>query len=278
MENELFPSDDASPFHQMGNPTFWSSEELRELQKDYVNRNDPNTFYITIDPRSGNKIVWSYNTAAHIKAKVFTYKSFFSAIHPFWSPMYVGILDLNRRLFEPNKTGKNNRDFILTSNVPLRHKSGKYYWYSQISIAGTFDARGGMVEYLCEFHQLAEFDRMMPSLQSLTYQGVLAEGFDALIKKKACGLLHTALRDLLSPASFKLLSAYWLLKSQSKNISREAVAKHTGLSLQALDKGNLRLLSQAQLAFPAVTLTSVTNFACFLNDFAGPPLPYGKTK
>lgn len=278
MKDKLFPPGYAALFRNTGDPTMRSSEKLRKMQKGYVGRNDPNTFYITVDPRPEPKVVWSYNTAAHIGAKTLSYKSFFAAIHPFWLPIYTGMLRLNHRLFEPARTMKISRDFILTANVPLRYDSRKYYWYSQVSIAGTFDDRGGMVEYLNEFHQLAEFDRMVPSMQALTYRGVLAEGFDALMKEKMCGLLHTALRELLSPTSFKVLLAYRILKSQAKDISREAVANYLDLSLQALDKGNLRLLSQARLAFPAVTLTSVANFADFLNDFSGHPLPLRKTE
>ncbi len=278
MKDELFPPGYAALFRNTGDPTLRSSEKFRKMQKGYARRSDPNTFCVAVDPRPAAKVVWSYNTEAHFGLKNFEYKNFFAAIHPFWLPIYIGMVELNHRLFEPARTEKISRDFILTANIPLRYKSNKYYWYSQVSIAGTFDSRGAMVEYLNEFHQLAEFDRMVPAMQSLTYRGVLAEGFDALMKEKVSGLFYTALKELLSPTSFKLLLAYRLLKIQSKNTSREAVAKHLGLSLQALDKGNLRLLSQARLAFPAATLTSVANFADFLNDFSGHPLPFRKMK
>lgn len=272
MKNMLISPAYAAIFRDTGEPTLRSTAELRKMQKRCVGRNNPNAFYATVDARPDPKVVWSYNTTTHFNSQEFTYKSFFSAVHPFWLPIYKGMLELNRQFFAPAKNGNATRDFILTANVPLRNKSGKYYWYSQVSYAGSFDERGGIVEYLSEFHRLAEFDRMVPAMQKLTFKGNLLEVFDAFMKEQVGGLLDKSLRELFSPACFKLLLAYRILASSGGNISREGVAKFLGISLQALDKGNVRLLTQARWAFPAAALTSVANFAVFLNELSGTPL------
>ena len=273
MKNDFFSPHYAALFKHTGNPTLQSAEKLRHMQKKCIGRNDPNTFYATVDPRPAPKVVWSYNTQAHFSAKTFGYQTFFAAVHPFWLPLYVGMFEVSHRLFDPPPSGTSGRDFTLTANVPLKHKSNKYYWYSQVSLPGTFDDRGGIVEYLSEFHRLAEFDRMVPARQTLTFRGKRMVDYDELMKVKLGSLLDASLQELLSPAHYKLLLAYRVLLSQNDDTSREGVSKFLGLSLRALDRGNVRLLDQSSSAFPAAVLTSVVHFAEFLNDFSSDPLP-----
>ena len=256
-------------FRNLGEPTLSSTDKMRRMQERCVARNDPNTFYQVVDHRPEPKVVWAHNTRAHFNAGEFSFNTFFGALHPFWRPIYVGMIVPRYEFFNSFHSGNSKRDLILTLNVPLRDKSNKYYWYSEVSIPGTFDSRGAVVESLGEFHRLSEFDRMIPALQRLTHKGAPVKAFDKQIKTKLSTLLDKSLRELLSPAHYKLLRAYRILLLRKEDSSRRGVAKSLGLSLQALDKRNVRLLDQASFAFPAAVLTSVVHFARFLNDFSG---------
>lgn len=259
-------------FKNIGEPTIRSANRLRAMQKKCAGRNNPNAFYVAVDPRPDPKLVWSHNTVAHFGMKALSYKNFMSAVHPFWRPLYQGMAEFSYQSNQAITSEKTLKELILTSNVPLRNNRGQYFWYSQISFAGSFDARGAMVEYLNEYHRLAEFNRMIPAAPSLTYRGKLVEEFDERVKAYTGTILDASLRELLSPACYKLLLAYRIIAFKKGRARREEVAKFLRLSLQALDKGNSRLLSQAALAFPASTLTSVAGLASFLNEFFGSPV------
>lgn len=272
MKHKLFDKTYVSLFQGVGEPTLRSAAELRAMQKKCTGRNDPNTFYATVDPRPDVKVTWSYSTDAHFGPQKFTYQNFFDAIHPFWLPLYMGMVEFTLRLVKPTVNESGTRNLSLTTNLPLRNKSGKYYWYSQVSFAGSFDGRGALVEYFNEFHRLAEFDRMIPSRPSLTYRGNLVGAYDIQLREAVEGLLGKSLRQLFSPTCFKLLHAYRIMKSSRRSTSREAVSNYLGVRLQALDKRNVRLLAQARLAFPAAMLTSVADLANSINEIFGMPL------
>jgi hypothetical protein len=271
MKNKIFSKAYASLFQNIGTPTLRSTAELRAMQQECIGRNDPNTFYATVDSRPDPKVVWSCSTETHFGSKEFTHQGFFEAIHPFWLPLYIGMAELTYCIVSETVSDNRIRDLSLTTNLPLRNKSGQYYWYSQMSIAGSFDDRGALVEYFNEFHRLAEFDRLVPTKPALTFRGNRLEFYDTQLRKELNGLLDKSLRKLLSPTSFKSLQAYRVLKPASCPISRKDVALYLGVGLPALDKGNLRLLDQASSAFPAATLTSVADLADFLNERFGRP-------
>ncbi|TXF90391.1 hypothetical protein FUA23_06265 [Neolewinella aurantiaca] len=272
MKNNLFSQSYTLLFEDTGDPTLKSSAELRTIQRNCVARNNPNTFYATVDPRPEPKVVWSSNTRAHFGPKEFTYSRFFDAIHPFWLPIYVGMVESTYRLVKPTVNIDGVRELIMTGNFPLRIENGKYFWYNQVSMAGTFDEKGALVEYFNEFHRLSEFDRMVPDKPSLTYQGNTLEAYEVQFKLDVGPVLEQCLKDHFSPASYKILRAYRTLKFEGRGTSREEVADFLGINVQALDKGNGRLLSQARLVFPKAVLTTVCNLASFLNDTFGMPL------
>lgn len=164
------------------------------------------------------------------------------------------------------------KELIVTANVPLKNNRGKYYWYDQVSFPASFDAKGAMVEYLNEFHCLAEFDRMVPSRPSLTNRGNRVEAFDLQLREELGPLLNKSLLRLLSPTSFKLLNAYRFKLASDQGTNREEMSRSLGIRLQALDKGNVRMLAQARLAFPTAMLTSVSDLAKSLNDSFGAPV------
>lgn len=271
MKNKLFGPAYAALFHHTGEPTLRSSARLRAMQSKRIGRSNPNIFYATVDPRPEPKVTWSYNTQGHFARREFTYNGFFAAIHPFWLPLYAGMAEFAYRLIMTMNDEDITRDLIITASVPLKNEQGKYFWYNQVSFPGTFDKHGLMIQYLNEFHRLAEFDRMVPSRPALTNRSNPVEEFDLRLKEEIGVLLEMSLRQLLSRTNYKVLDTYRLILAAGRSTGREMVANSLGVSVQALDKVNGRLLSQARLAFPAATLTSVVSLAKFLNDYFGAP-------
>jgi len=241
------------------------------MQDKRIGRRNPNTFYATVDPRPEPKVTWSYNIQAHFARQELTYYGFFAAIHPFWLPLYAGMAEFTHQLIAPMVDENITKDLIITASVPLRNDRGKYFWYNQVSFPGTFDKRGVMVQYLNEFHRLAEFDRMVPSRPALTNCGNAVEGFDERLKEHVGNLLDKSLRGHLSRTSYKLLDAYRFRIASGQGTERDTVARSLGVSVQTLDKGNGRLLSQVRREFPTATLTSVARLAYFLNGYFGAP-------
>lgn len=244
------------------------------MELDCENRKSPNSFYLTFTISKPPVISWSHNIDHQLGITDINYEHFFDCIHPVWLPLHLGFgaaaYGIAGRIYQ-----KYPRDSIVyTSNIPIRHADGTYHWYNQVSFPAGFDDKGRMVSHINQYHRLCDFNKLVPSKPKITISGVLRNEFDQDFDPASNTALSVCLSPILTPTLFRILNTYRAF-TKSKNgkwISppKRAVREKLGLSTDAINKANVRIIQAVKGKFPDRVTQDIASFSAFLNDLCGP--------
>jgi|GEM_PF-2012087 len=260
---------------RLGTPTPDSLDRLRKMELDCSERKDPNSFYVMFHLNNLPTVVWSHNLDRHLGVASLDFEQYISLIHPSWLPIHQAFAATayieGQKIYDKHR----NSFAVYTNNVPIRHKDGTYHWFNQVSVPAAFDSNGQLTCYLNQYHRLCSFDQLVPTKPKLTVDGIWNSEVDDELSKAANEALAISLSELLTPANQQLLHAYRRLAKNTdgkwippaKKIVRETI----GLSPNAINKANVRIIHSLKEAFPGCVTNDVAGFACFLNDIFGAP-------
>lgn len=266
-------------FSQLGTPTSASLAELAELKRDCLLREDPNSFYTTINLLPERSIEWHHNRKDHLGLEAYDYASFIAHVHPDWFPFYLGFTIGAHQTLYADDFSLSHKDCVYMLNVPLRHPDGSYHWYNQMSVAVGFDENDAMTMHLNHYHHLCEYDMLVPQSPVFMVHGEIIDWYNEPLRQAVEPLLHEYLAGILSPSLLAVLYTYrelvewettWILPKKS------TVRSSLKMSATALDKAIVRILKEIKFRFPERVTHDVAEFACFLNELSGFPSLSGK--
>lgn len=262
-----------TPLRSNGGSILKQSDALRQLHQNYAQHGSPSCFYLTIDLRT-ESIIWCHNTKDHVGRTTLTYKEYISRIKPHWRATIKASSDQAMRCFRDLKSANTKGQLNYFNNVPIRHE-GSYHWYKQRSFPASFDAKGNPVHIFTEFNRFCPFDNLVPSPAYILVNGKVDKHCFSQILKAGGNAMSTTLSELLTPAGYKNLLAYRRSCKRVDNKwappSSQEILRVLNMNQTALNKANYRLLKTLKVCFPGGTLSSMTEFAIFLNKIIGPP-------
>ncbi len=264
-----------SPLRSVGESNLKQNNALRQLRDNYVQHGNPRSFYLTIDVRDGPSVVWSLNTKMQLGCTDLKYPDFLNRIHPQWRDTIKASIAEAFRCFANLRASGAKGPYNYSNNVPIRDREGDYFWYQQRTFPVTFDARGNPVHVFAEFSKFCPFDNLVPSPAIIMVQNgidyrcskrILEVGGVAMAKTLKSLLTDSGYRNLMVyRRSCKVVNKKWTTPTSQEILSRLSMRQ------PALNKANTRVLGAAKVCFPASTLSSVADFAVFLNTTFGPP-------
>lgn len=257
-------------FDDVGPLTPLSLERLRLMELDCENRKDPNSFYLTFTISNPPLISWSHNIDRQLGITDLNYETFFDCIHPVWLPLHLGFgtaaYGIRRKVFQkwPNELA------VYTTNIPMRHEDGTYHWYNQVSFPIGYDNKGRMVSHINQYHRLCVFNKLVPSRPKMTINGNWISEYDEDFNPVSTAALSVCLTRILTPANYRILETYRAL-TKSRNgkwvsPAKKMVREELGLSADAINKANVRIIQSIKGKFPDSVTRDVASFSIFLND------------
>ncbi|TXF90392.1 hypothetical protein FUA23_06270 [Neolewinella aurantiaca] len=260
---------------KIGPPTQDSVENLLALERDCENRKDPNSFYLTFNISSPPSISWDYNVDHLLGVPTLTYDLYTSLIHPDWVPLHVSFgaaAYLVARRFAQKRF---NKLTVYTTNVPIRHQSGKYHWYKQVSFPAAVDSNGYIINHLNQYHRLCDYDKLIPIRPKITVDDVWLSEYDLDFVQAGNFALEGMLKGILTPANHLILNTYRTLTTSRDgkwiSPSKKAVRERLSSSASAVNKANVRIIQAVKGRFPDSVTHDVATFSAFLNDLCGLP-------
>lgn len=251
------------------------NERLERIQKNCQEQQNPFACYFTLLLGADPKITWRHQTVEHFGVVDLSYNDVFTLVHPSWllSYMYYG-----RAMYE---LAHQHPEFVsaagasAASLVPLRHKSGKYYWYHQISVSVALDGPQ-LAAHLNYYHQGLIYEAQLPSIPVLTTNG---EANLLLMQKLAAlgrAFLPSLLREYLSESQIKFMLAYRKILTdfpEGEPSQRQLLEQIVEVgSIENLNKIKQRIKKSAQTYYQHPGLSSARALGTWLNRYF--PLAY----
>lgn len=172
------------------------NDYLEKIQRNCVEQSNPFVCFITLLLAENPEITWRHNTGQHFGIVDLQYEDFFDLIHPAWLFVYM---NYGRAMYE---VAYRNPELVMENSaaagslVPLRHRSGTYYWYHQISIRVANDGTK-LAAHLNYYHQSTTYTGQLPTMPTFTTAGENNPVLTAELNKLALTFLPDFLGEFL---------------------------------------------------------------------------------
>ena len=246
------------------------NDSLERMQRNCVEQTNPFACYFTLLLGEKPEITWRHNTGKHFGITDLRFEDIFSLIHPAWLFTYINFA---KAMYEvaslyPNLIMKPGAS--AGSLVPLRHRSGKYYWYHQVSVCVCDDGLK-LAAHLNYYHQSTVYTGQLPTMPTLTTSGEANPLLGSALNKLSLEFLPNFLAEFLSGAQVNFILQY-----------REIISTHTGGKVPAseildlvdgvdtidnLNKLKQRIKNRLKGHFQHPLLNSTERLAIWLNRY-----------
>ncbi len=247
-----------------------NNEYLKRIQENCQRQQNPFSCYLTLLLGDKPKVIWRHNTAAHFGLMNIQYEDVFSLIHPAWLFAYVSYARAMYKLTMTYPEFVNAEGASAASLIPMRHRSGKYYWYHQVSIRAAQD-RGQLAAHLNYYHQSTEYGNQLPSMPKLTTKGMLNPQMMAALNKEGQDLAGPFMAEFLSECQVNFMLLYRKLIHQSggRKVSQGDILKQIPhlVNIENLNKYKQRVRLSARDYFKHPMIDSAYALAKLLNQY-----------
>lgn len=247
-----------------------NNEYLQRIQENCQRQQNPFSCYLTLLLGDKPKVIWRHNTSAHFGLVNIQYDDLFSLIHPAWLSAYINYSQAMYKLTIAFPDFINSEGASAASLIPMRHRSGKYYWYHQVSIGAAKD-RGRLAAHLNYYHQSTEYGSQLPSMPKLTTMGMVNPRMMAALKKEGQALARPFMAEFLSESqvAFMLLYRKVIHRSGGRKVSQGEILKQIPqlVNIENLNKYKQRVRLSARDYFKHPMIDSAFALAKLLNQY-----------
>ncbi|SEP61560.1 hypothetical protein [Neolewinella agarilytica] len=246
------------------------NEYLQRIQENCQRQQNPFSCYLTLLLGEKPKVVWRHNTAAHFGLMNMQFEDIFTLVHPAWLFSYISYARAMYKLAAVYPELVNTEGASAASLIPMRHRSGKYYWYHQVSIRAAHD-RGRLAAHLNYYHQSVEYGNQLPSMPKLTTKGMINPTMMAALKKEAENLAGPFMAEFLSDCQVKFMLEYRKLihRNGGRKVSQGAILEQIPqlVNIENLNKYKQRVRLSARDYFKHPLIDSAYSLAKLLNQY-----------
>jgi len=233
------------------------NNQLKQMQANCVEQTNPFACYFTLVLGHEPKITWRHNTGGHFGIVDLQYEDIFRLVHPAWLFTYVSFA---KAIYE---VAYAYPELIMTkgasagSLVPLRHRSGKYYWYHQISVRAA-NVEDKLAAHLNYYHRSTVYAGQLPTMPVLTTFGEENPILTKSLNRLSLEFLPDFLADFLQEAQVKFILQY-----------REIIASRAGKKIIQREPGREQVPSSlAEFVVPVARESVALKNQCWLGgDF-----------
>jgi len=246
------------------------NNQLKQMQANCVEQTNPFACYFTLVLGHEPKITWRHNTGGHFGIVDLQYEDIFRLVHPAWLFTYVSFA---KAIYE---VAYAYPELIMTkgasagSLVPLRHRSGKYYWYHQISVRAA-NVEDKLAAHLNYYHRSTVYAGQLPTMPVLTTFGEENPILTKSLNRLSLEFLPDFLADFLQEAQVKFILQYREIiasRAGKKIIQRELLKQLDGVdTIDNLNKIKQRIKKNLIAYFQHPSLNSAHNLAIWLNRY-----------
>lgn len=246
-----------------------NNDYLKQMQRNCMEQANPFACYFTVLLGKRPEITWRHNTGKHFGIVDLKYKDAFSLVHPSW---LFSHLNFTRMMYEivskhPQKIGTGAAASIL---IPLLHRSGKYYWYHQISVRVANDG-DKMAAHLNYYHRSTVYTGQLPSMPVLTTFGEEDPVLTSELNRLSLEFLPGFLAQFLSEAQVSFMLQYRKIIAAGigeKFIQSEILDQVDGVrTVNNLNKIKHRIKKNVIDHFQHPSLNSAESLAIWLNRY-----------
>lgn len=246
------------------------NEYLKRIQRNCVEQTNPFACYLTLLLGEEPKITWRHNTGNHFGIVDLQYKEIFELVHPAWLYAYVNYA---RAMYE---VAYNHPDLSLQeggaagSLIPLRHRSGEYYWYHQISVRVANDGNK-LAAHLNYYHQSTTYGGQLPTMPTISTSGEPNAPLTRELSMLAVKFLPGFLQEFLTDSQVDFMLRYRKIisaKDDKKTGQRELLTQMDGVkTIENLNKIKQRIRQNLATHFQHPALESAYELGIWLNRY-----------
>ncbi|TXF88315.1 hypothetical protein FUA23_15150 [Neolewinella aurantiaca] len=245
------------------------NDYLHKIQRNCMEQANPFACYFTLLLGSEPRITWRHNTARHFGILDLQYEEVFTLIHPSWLFAYVNYAKAMYQvaLSSPELV---QEGASAGSLIPMRHRSGDYYWYHQISVKVANDGPL-LAAHVNYYHQSSVYGGQLPDMPKLTTSGEVNKELSKKLNVLALEFLPDFLAEFLSDVQIKFILEYRQIIADlgNKNIPQRTLMSQleTIDTLENLSKVKQRIKQNTIAHFQHPLLNSARSLALWLNRY-----------
>ncbi|WP_157472108.1 hypothetical protein [Neolewinella persica] len=181
-------------------------EYLEHVQRNCTEQVNPFACYITILLSKEPRVTWRHNTESHFGLVDLQFEDLIGLMHPSWRFMY---LNYGEALY---KVAFKHRDLFMQKGtaarqLPMRHRSGKYYWYHQVSVK-VADNGETLAAHLNYYQQSSPYEAQLPAMPQMTSAGDISKVCMKELNRLGLELLPEYLSQFLPETQVKFMLQY----------------------------------------------------------------------
>jgi len=247
-----------------------NNDTLERIQQNCQHQQNPFSCYLTIVLSEQPQVIWRHNTATHFGLVNLQYEDIFSLIHPSWLFSYMSYARAMYRIAATFPDFVKTEGAAAGSLIPMRHRSGKYFWYHQVSINAAMH-NGQLAAHLNYYHQGAEYGSQLPTMPKLTTNGYLNPTMMEKLRQEGEDLAGPFMAPFLSDCqvTFMLLYRKMVHVANGKKVPQGAILKEIPqlANIENLNKYKQRIRVSLQDYFKHPMLDSAYSLAKLLNQY-----------
>lgn len=243
---------------------------LNRVQQNCVEQVNPFSCYVTIMLGKEPQITWRHNTANHFGLMNIQFEELIGLIHPSWR---YAFLKYGQVMYEVAfKYGELFMQNGATASrlLPMRHRSGKYYWYHQISVK-VADNGENVAAHLNYYQQSTPYGSQLPAMPQMATSGEVNKVGMKELNRLALEFLPEFLGQILSEAQVKFMLQYREIIHENggeKQVKGGMLPLLEDVdTLQNLNKLKQRIRGKVKDYFKHPSLDSAHAFALWLNRY-----------
>jgi hypothetical protein len=243
---------------------------LDRVQQNCMEQVNPFSCYVTIMLGKEPKITWRHNTANHFGLMNIQFEELIGLIHPSWQYAFI---NYGKVMYEVAfKYGELFMQNGATASrlLPMRHRSGKYYWYHQISVK-VADNGENVAAHLNYYQQSTPYDSQLPAMPQMATSGEVNKIGMRELNRLALEFLPDFLGQILSEAQVKFMLQYREIIHENggeKQVKGGLLPLLEDVdTLENLNKLKQRIRGKVKDYFQHPSLDSAHSFALWLNRY-----------
>jgi hypothetical protein len=243
---------------------------LDRVQQNCIEQVNPFSCYVTIMLGKEPKITWRHNTANHFGLMDLQFEELIGLVHPSWRYTFM---NYGKVMYEVAfKYGDLFMQNGATASrlLPMRHRSGKYYWYHQISVK-VADNGENVAAHLNYYQQSTPYDSQLPAMPQMATSGEVNKLGMKELNRLALEFLPDFLGQILSEAQVKFMLQYREIIHENggeKQVKGGVLPLIDDVdTLENLNKIKQRIRGKVKDYFQHPSLDSAHAFALWLNRY-----------
>ncbi|WP_020568610.1 hypothetical protein [Neolewinella persica] len=182
-------------------------EYLKQVQQNCMEQVNPFTCYVTILLGKDPKITWRHNTANHFGLVDLQFEDLIGLVHPSWRFLYVNSAKVIYEVAYKYRNIFMQKGSTAVRQLPLRHRSGQYYWYHQVSVkvADDGDSLAAQINY---YQQSTPYEAQLPTMPQMATSGEVNKVGMKELNRLTLEFLPDFLGQFLSDAQVKFMLQY----------------------------------------------------------------------